>query len=140
MQTSRREWLRKQIDAGKMEVKCNYHLTDDYAFDNANKGGTTDWMPARIRRPTFSKYITPGGWENDYCSDDDRVEGMMNFNVSDFDGKAGMAYWKDDAKTLIQFSIHSNASYTLRLKQAGAPTLAPTKPRIRIPAIARQIS
>jgi hypothetical protein len=140
MQTIRRDWLHKQIDAGKMEVKCNYHFTDDYAFDNANKGGATEWMPARIRRPTFSKYVTPGGWENDYCSNDDHIEGTMSFHLSDFTGKSGMAYWGDEAKTLIRFSIHSNASYTLRFKAPATVAAAPVKPRIRIMAVARQIA
>ena len=138
MQTVNRGWLKRQVAAEKMEARCNYHLTDDYAFDNANKGGTTDWMPARIRRPTFAKYTTPGGWENDYCSDSNHIEGTMSFNESDFHGKSGMAYWGDDAQTEIRFSVHRNASYTLRWRQSPTPSAAP-KPRIRIMAVARQI-
>lgn len=31
--------LKRAAKAGKLWVRCKYHMTDDYAFDNANKFG-----------------------------------------------------------------------------------------------------
>lgn len=134
----RRDWLRKQVEAGKIEVKCNFYLTDDYAFDNANKGGTTDWMPARIKHPKYEKHLNQWGYEDSHVVDDDCPQGFMNFWESDFSGKSGSAYWEND--TLIRFRIHSNASYTMRVKTTKAEQGKQPKPRIRIMAIARQIA
>ena len=118
MKTVNRAWLKRQIDAGRVEAKCSHHLTDDYAFDNANNFGKTDWMPARIRRPVFGTYINHLGFELDRCIDSDFVQGQMNFTEHDFVGKSGGAYYQPDGT--IHFYVHSNASYELRIKQVDA--------------------
>lgn len=99
MKTVNRGWLRRQIAAGKVEARCNYRYTDDYAFDNATGFGQTGWMPARIS--------TGYG---------DFVEGVMNFTEFDLKSSSGRAYWKDDTQTEIRLIVHSNESHTLRIK------------------------
>ena len=47
-QTIKRDWLKQQILAGKIEAKCDVHLTDDYLLDAGNNMGRTAWMLARI--------------------------------------------------------------------------------------------
>lgn len=37
-----RGWLRRQASAGRLWIKCRFHMTDDYAFDNANNCGKMD--------------------------------------------------------------------------------------------------
>lgn len=115
--TVKRNWLLKQIEAGKVEAKCTHYMTDDYAFDNANKFGATGWMPARIKHPTFRTVMMQGGWEREIVDDPDFIEGRMNFNTSDFEGKSGGAYRQNDGT--ISFYIHSNAHYTLRMVEAA---------------------
>lgn len=115
--TVKRNWLVKQIEAGKVEAKCTHYLTDDYAFDNANKFGATGWMPARISHPTWREVTYPNGNKNQIVDDHDFIEGQMNFHVSDFEGKSGGAYRQNDGT--ISFYIHSNAHYTLRIVEAA---------------------
>ena len=111
--TIRRDTLMKMIDAGKVEAKCNISLTDDYAFDNAYGFGKTDWMKARISRPTFRTITLQNGIERDVLDNSDFIEGMMNFKTHDFNGNCGKAYQQDDGT--IFFYIHSNLNYTLRI-------------------------
>jgi hypothetical protein len=114
MKTIKRNWLMKQIELGKMEVKCEMSLTDDYRFDVANEFGVSDWMPARIRHPRFEKRELYNGNVVDMCADDDRKDGFANMGEYEFTGKSGHAYWIDDEK--IRLSVHSNLWYTLRVK------------------------
>lgn len=110
--TIRRSSLLKLVESGVMEAKCNFHYTDDYAWDNANNHGRTDWLQARIRKVVH----------NDITGRDERdfIQGQMNFDESDFDGiyRTGGARMNDDGT--ISFSIHSNLNYTLRVKKDGA--------------------
>ena len=96
MKIVNRGWLKRQVEAGMVEAKCNYLLTDDYAGDKANNFAKTDWMPARIRR----NY-------NDF------VLGQINLWGHDFKCKPGGA-WREDDGT-ITLIVHSNLSYSLRL-------------------------
>lgn len=110
--TIRRDWLKRQIEAGKMEVRCNYSFTDDYAFDDATGFGKTDWMPARIRRPLFEKVVNYVGNTVDHCVDDDRKPGYMNFDAGLFEYAPNVLYRKEDGT--IRFSPMACLSYTLR--------------------------
>lgn len=112
--TVRRDWLKRQVEAGNIEAKCNYSLTDDYAFDNATGFGKTGWIPARIRNPKFGMVLV-NNFKMERCIDSDHVQGQMNFNPSDFKGKSGWAY-RNVETGIISFGIHSNASYDLRIK------------------------
>lgn len=109
-----RGWLKKEIAKGNIEAKCNYSYTDDYAFDNANDFGKTNWQPVRIRHPRFESYTYPNGSTIDRCVDDDRKEGYLNLNEGDFSGKSGGLYRTNDGE--IRFYVHSNLSYTVRVK------------------------
>lgn len=111
--TIRRDTLMKMIDAGKIEAKCDIHLTDDYGFDNANGFGKTGWMKARISRPTWKTITLQYGIERDVVDDRDFIEGAMNFKTHDFNGNCGKAWMQPDGT--IFFYIHSNLSYTLRI-------------------------
>jgi len=106
--TVNRGWLKKQVQAGKMEIKCQYHYTDDYAHDAAVGYGKTDWMDA-------TDYFNDGCGINWY-----------------FGTQSGGAWWSDDAKTEITLLIHSNLSYRLRMKaeqpKAAKPTPTGAKP------------
>jgi hypothetical protein len=118
MQTIKRNWLKAQVEAGKIEAKCDFHFID--GLPDATQG-RTEWMLARIRRPRFERIqYDDGTVGHERCMDHDFIEGQMNFNDSDFEGNSGSAYWEDEAKTRIHFRIHSNAFYTLRIK-SGAP-------------------
>jgi hypothetical protein len=115
METKRikRNWLKRQVEAGKIEARCTHHLTDDYLYDYANHNGVTGWMPARVRHPVFAEYVNEFGYTRERCTDSDMIEHQMNFNDDDFTGQCGGAYWQADGT--IHFYIHSNASYELRI-------------------------
>jgi len=111
--TIRRNWLYRQIEAGKVTGMCNLHLTDDYAYDNATGFGETEWMPVRIRHPKFEKITLYNGSVIDHCADYDFVENTINLNESDLEGNSGRASWNDD--DTIYFRVHCNLYYTLKL-------------------------
>jgi len=94
--TVRRDWIKRQIEKGIVEVKCNYKYTDDYAFDAAVKFQKTDWMPARVDE-------NRRGQEN----------GCINFHPEDFRFQSGLAYRQDDGT--IRFVVMAGESYTLRM-------------------------
>ena len=114
METIRRDWLKRQVAAGRVEAKCEMHLTDDYLYDAASNFGKTDWMQARLCIPKFG-VVVPG--ERERCIDHDFIEGQMNLRESDFTGNCGRAYWENKEAGLIHLSVHGNLWYTLRLKQ-----------------------
>lgn len=130
MQTVNRGWLKRQVAAGNLDAKCDYHLTDDYTYDNGNNGGRTTWRPARMRQPVYER--SEAGSRFDRLVDDDFREGNINLTASDFTGKSGRAWRQADGS--IALVVHSNLCYTLRVKQA-VPVPA-SKPRVRIMAIA----
>lgn len=109
--TIKRNWLKKQVELGRMEIKCDLHLTDDYRFDVSNKFGQSEWMPARICKPVFGM-VKVNGYEMERCIDDDWQSGHMNLNDHDFEGKPGYATRNENGT--ITLKIHSNLYYTLR--------------------------
>ena len=74
------------IEKGKIEIKCDMILTDDYAFDNATNCQKHSWKKADIS-----------------C-----------FSNEDFKYKSGRAYWNQD-KTGIKWVMLCNHYYTCRL-------------------------
>lgn len=126
--TVNRGWLRKQIEAGNVEVKCDYSMTDDYAWDNASGFGKTDWMPARIRHPKFTEYTNDVGNTCHRCIDDDRKDGYMNLDEHDLTSRSGMAYRDSKDNSIIRLSPYSNLCYSMRIvatkKQAAAKPAA----------------
>jgi hypothetical protein len=96
-----RGWLKRLVQAGKVEARCDYHLTDDYAFDVGRDPGRIRWMPAR--------FSTGYG---------DFVEGQMNLRDLDFSGPVGRAWLSDDGT--ITLDVHSNCCYSLRVCSSEA--------------------
>jgi hypothetical protein len=85
MKIVNRGWLKKQIEKGNIEIKCEQVLTDDYAFDAAFNFQKSDWVKADIK----------------------------NFNDQDFKFKTGRAYWSQDGT--ISWTMLCNHYYTCRL-------------------------
>ena len=50
--TVRRDWLKRQIIKGNIEIKTDMILTDDYAFDNAYNCQKSGWRKANIESYT----------------------------------------------------------------------------------------
>lgn len=127
MQTIRRDWLMRQIDAGMVDAKCDYHLTDDYLSDVANDHGKTGWLPARMSRP-YRK--DPSSVNHRFLDDEERdfIRGVMNFRESDLDSTCGLAYWANAEQTMISLIVHSNLSYTLRLRTTPVEDAYRSKP------------
>jgi hypothetical protein len=115
--TIRRDWLKRQVEAGLMECRCDHHLTDDYRNDLADNFGETDWKLARIRKPKFEPRMMPGGFERDVCVEDDFVTGSMNLMDHHFTGNCGNVSANSKAGPFT-LHVHSNLCYTLRFKQA----------------------
>ena len=93
--------LLRRAKEGKLEAKCEYHYTDDYAYDAATDFGKTDWMPLNIvSRDENGKNI----WKDNF----------INLLESDFQSPCGRAYSREDGT--ITFKVHSNLSYQVRIK------------------------
>ena len=87
MKTIRRDWLKKQIIEGRLEIKTKQILTDDYAYDYDTNCQATDWHNADIT--SFCDY--------------------------DFKYQGGRAWWNDD--NTISWLMLSNHYYLLRFKK-----------------------
>ncbi len=98
LKTIRRDVLKRLVENDKVEAKCNYRYTDDYIGDNADNFGKSDYMPCRIIK-----------------DNSEFKEGYMNLRDFDFKTKSGMAYKDDNGE--IRLIVHSNLSYTLRVKE-----------------------
>lgn len=99
--TVNRGWLKKQIEKGNVEAKCNHRMTDDYAFDNATGFGATEWAPAR--------YITnKHQGEEQY---DKSITLIDDFNLR---SNSGCAYQTDDG--ILHLVVYSGYSFDLRIK------------------------
>ncbi len=117
--TVNRGWLKRQVEKGNVIIKCDFHYTDDYAWDAARNYGETEWFPARIRHPKWEDCKDQFGYDRTRCVDDDRKEGYMNMDESDFRSQSGMAYTRvGDPEKIISFSIHSNLSFSCKIKEA----------------------
>ena len=96
MKTIRRDKIKRLIENGKIEARCKYRYTDDYAYDNIANFGKTGWLPARIS----------SGYS-------DKKEGYINFEEHDFRYKSGTAWENEDGT--ITFMVLSNNSFALRI-------------------------
>jgi hypothetical protein len=96
MSTFNRGKLLRAAKAGKLFAKCDYRLTDDYAFDNANNFGKhADWLPVVINE-------TMAEWK----------PGQINMTEWHFKTKSGGCY---EHKGEITFYVHGNLSYTVKI-------------------------
>lgn len=116
--TIQRDWLKKQIEKGLVEAKCELHLTDDYQFDDANGFGKTEWLPAHIMHPTMRTVTLDNGVEREIVVADNRLEGHLNLYAYYFDRNGGSAHRNADGT--IHLRIHSNLYYSLRIVPAPA--------------------
>lgn len=91
--------LKKLVAAGLMQAKCDYRMTDDYAFDNSINCGKTEWLDAQLDE------------RHGY-----RIEGKLSFTAWDFATSCGLAYLDNKDKSLVHLIIHQNESHTFRLK------------------------
>ncbi|MEX3625064.1 hypothetical protein [Viridibacillus arvi] len=88
--TVRQDTVRKAIERGEFEkIKCAYHLTDDYAWDNANNFGWKRNVTQETMAKEFS-ILTPSCW--------------VSPKKIDIDGKECYE---------ISISFHSNLSYDM---------------------------
>ena len=115
MKTIRRNWLKKQVELGKVEARCELRLTDDYRFDNATDFGKTEWLPAYLPSPTFEKVTLDNGNQIDVCTDPDLRKGQISLHGHYFDGNGGYAAQNDNG--IITLKVHGNLYYSLRVRQ-----------------------
>jgi len=114
--TVNRGWLKRQVEKGNVLIRCRFYLTDDYAWDNANNGGRTDWMPARIKHPKYEGYVNEYGYFRSRCTDSDHLDGYINLDEGDFSTTTGRAYRDVDGQdNHINFSIFSNLLYECKI-------------------------
>ena len=91
--TISKRWVSNRIKQGKILVKCCFSLTDDYAFDNANKFGKAEiFLPAYF------------GKCGEYKS-----SGVKFYNSDNF-----KCY--GDREGIFRIRIHSNLVYDARLR------------------------
>lgn len=86
---------------GELFAKCNYRLTDDYAWDNASGfGKMAEYLPVNI--------VEDG---------EDSKVGSINFREWEFKTKSGRVWVnKDGTFTLL---IHQNLCYTVEIRKEG---------------------
>ncbi|MDA3940493.1 MAG: hypothetical protein PF693_14480 [Spirochaetia bacterium] len=88
--TVRRDWIKRQIIKGNIEIRTDMILTDDYAYDNsANCHESKEWNIADIK----------------------------NFTDHDFKYKSGYAYKNEDGS--IKWTMLANHYYTIRLRKTA---------------------
>ena len=110
--TVRRDMLLRRLKAGRLVAKCNYSLTDDYAFDDAYGFGKTGWLKANLKTWVVDDAETERGHYT-------HVEGEMNLHESDFEGPCGGAYRGGDDPNRVRLSVHSNLSYDVYIVPKG---------------------
>ena len=96
LKIANRGHLKRLIKKGMIEVRCDHHFTDDYAFDKAYNYGKTGWMDAVL------------------CDTMQNIDGKIVFTDWDLKTKSG-ALWTNDNK-IYNLSIHSNLTYSVRIK------------------------
>lgn len=111
VKTVNRGTLKRAAQRGELWIKCNYHYTDDYAWDNASGFGKMD---------EFQKaYLMPEGLDSDAWRETRNAahgRGEIVVDESDFKNKSGYCYERDG---VIRWGIHSNLNYTVQIRKAG---------------------
>lgn len=115
----RRDWLKRQIEKGGVQIKCDYHYTDDYAQDAADNFGRTGWLPARISKPKYEIIENEWGGTSGRIVDRDVKEGFINLRESHFEGSSGAA-WRDSTYPgRVILLVHQNLAYSIQLPAEG---------------------
>ena len=101
MKTVNRGKLRRLAEQGKLLARCEFHYTDDYAWDNAtNFGKMENYLPVFFI-PDEGRHEVP--------------EGYIGIDEYYFRCKGGHAWEEEDGT--ITFCPHSNLSYQLKIKE-----------------------
>lgn len=148
--TVNRGWLKRQIQSGNVIAKCNYHYTDDYAWDAAVDYQRTDWLPAYFNPPQrweLANPDNPHGPHHCVNNHERNPQGYISFDDHDLDSTSGRAYWsEDDGEAVIKLSVHSNLLFTLKLIEAPktngtrkAPKIAKGTPKAKIERFAQKV-
>lgn len=91
--------LKKLVAAGVMLAKCDYIMTDDYAWDASIDCGRTGWLEASLQDRHGA-----------------RIDGTLAFTAWDFATSCGCAYLDQKDPTLVHLIIHGNESHTFKMK------------------------
>ena len=129
-----RGWLLRRAKEGKLWVKCNYHYTDDYAYDNAVKCGKMDEFKnvyiyrnhdSELKRALDAHYNSGGAYDADrsdalseerrlwHASEEKICGSRIMLREGDFKYKSG--HISGDKKS-GSFSIHSNLNYSYEVR------------------------
>jgi len=75
IKTIRRDWLKKQIHVGNIEIRCNGIYTDDYAFDASVDYQRSDWHKADLSHfnDQSFRYQSGGCWQTE--------DGLIHWNL-----------------------------------------------------------
>lgn len=131
-----RGWLLRRAKAGKLWVKCNFHLTDDYAHDAAVKFGKMDDFKQVYVREIFSSPLEQE--VNDAYgrgANHQDVEPLMEelrrqreafSREQEIKANGKVMLWQRDFQTKSghcsgdqqsgSFSVHSNLSYSYEVR------------------------
>lgn len=97
----------KLIESGLIEGKCDYHMTNDYAWDNANNFGKHDgWLLVKVL--TWKQI-------NDNRGEYDHEQGKIGLHRGICGLPSGGVRLNENGT--YSFRVHSNLVYTMRVKQ-----------------------
>lgn len=110
--TPQRRTILKLIRAGKVEVRCLYSYTDDYAYDAANDHGRTDWKPvAIVEDQPYTMFQNYSGERE--VKHFERRSGHIHFYEKDFEAHGVRISMYNG---VLNLRVHSNKVYELRIK------------------------
>ena len=97
LKTVKRDWLRRQVEAGKVVCVSAYHFDDMYGESRTSREMPVAMMPVDRH---------------------DAHDGTVYLFPSDFTSGSGSAY-RTEGGSIISLHVHSNSNYDLRIKQPG---------------------
>jgi len=124
--TINRGHIKNKIKKGEYLARCLYHYTDDYAWDNENNHGKTDFMPAMYfpgywlwleeTKPRHNYHLnseeTKAELIREYEQEKRSISAGIVFDENDLKTGSGRAYENEDGT--ITLAIHSNLVYELK--------------------------
>lgn len=93
--TVRRDKVMRDVMKGLYQAKCDFRLTDDYAFDNATGFGKSEYKDA---------VVADRNGQQDVCP------------LPEYYFKMASCWMNEDGTVCL--NVHSNLSYTLKKKEA----------------------
>lgn len=127
---------------GRLTLRCRYHMTDDYAHDNATNCGKMERpMVAYLRREfdhpleaEIDGAYAAGAMHADVeermedlrrlrekHADEERRRGrgLLSISPCEFRTKSGAAYFTDEERTRGKLFVHSNLCYEFEILAEG---------------------